>query len=491
MSRRRQSDGRNVSLQVLEEHHLLCRKYQRNNLDDVFEPNDWEPDPAVTHGTIMSKKAKYLHPILPIFAATHLEMSVEPMHIGLVMDEHNNYLLAKPGIHLVESMFCRNCGEVDINSKRSIAFGNRHVVLVEDGCVGLAWDDGQPVLLPGGYHAWTSDTMTFEKQMPLDLDQVRLGPYTLVTVTDGYAAVTNDLGATVVLDGGRPYVLTHAMWTLEYFLPLHVQTDAFFSKVAVSADNVQMAVRANVVWKVADPWLVKTNLTLRSTATEKVTGPLIMKRLKNNVIKQALACISKFTAMVNYCDTFHASAAFAADQQAVRGSAAKKKASTDNPFFDSVKLSKTLGMANAITTQYGVQVIAIDVVEATPRNKKLRNVLTVGAQASADALQLARVRQGEADARLVVEQSKATEAILLARGKADAMVIEASGDADAMVVEAMGHMEAAKKLGNNPLTFLLEKMRISNEILAGGEKLIMTQHTDKSKDPNYVYEIRL
>ena len=201
-----------------------------------------------------------------------------------------------------------------------------------------------------------------------------------------------------------------------------------------------------------------------------------------------MACISKFTAMVCYCDTFHASAAFAADQQGVRGRS-RSATSTDNPFFDSAKLSKTLDLANAITRQYGVQVVAIDVVEATPLDSKLRDVLTVGAQAAADAMQLARVKQGEADAKLVVERSKAESLVAAAKGKAEAMLIEAVGESDAMIVEAEGHIEAAKKLGSSPLTLLLERLRISNEILGGGEKLFMTQHKDSGKDPRYVFEI--
>ena len=476
---------RNRGLEVLEQNFLLCRLYQRDSLDDIFEARDLTPDSSKEE--ILGKKAKYG----PLFWAFNLEMTVEPMHIGLVMDEANQYLLARPGIHLIKSMFCRGCGQVDIGAARKIQHGNRNVVLVEEGHVGLAWCDGQPVLLPDGYHAWTHETMHFERQMPLDLEVVQLGPYTLVTVNDGFVGITQDNGKVTILEGGRPHVLTHAAWKFEYMLPLHTQTDEFFSDLATSADNIQMRVRASVVWKVADPKLVRTNLTVARNLREWLktkSASKVMERLRKNVIQQVMACISKFTAMVCYCDTFHASAAFAADQQGVRGRS-RSATSTDNPFFDSAKLSKTLDLANAITRQYGVQVVAIDVVEATPLDSKLRDVLTVGAQAAADAMQLARVKQGEADAKLVVERSKAESLVAAAKGKAEAMLIEAVGESDAMIVEAEGHIEAAKKLGSDPLTLLLERLRISNEILGGGEKLFTTQHKDSGKDPRYVFEI--
>lgn len=69
--------------------------------------------------------------------------------------------------------------------------------------MGLAWDRGNPILLPPGLHQWVSDTMNFESAIDLANSVIRLGPYTLVTVDDGYAAVSSNNGKQVILDGGE------------------------------------------------------------------------------------------------------------------------------------------------------------------------------------------------------------------------------------------------------------------------------------------------
>merc|ERR1712070_250460 len=80
-----------------------------------------------------------------------------------------------------------------------------------------------------------------------------------------------------------------------------------------------------------------------------------------------------------------------------------------------------------------------------------------------------------------------------AKGQAEAMVIEADGEAEAWVAEAQGILEAAKKLGNSPLTLELERLRRATEILRSADKLIMTRHVNtaqsKREDPKYVFEI--
>lgn len=71
------------------------------------------------------------------------------------------------------------------------------------GFVGIAWDRGDPVLFPPGLHEWTSDTLRFSEIIDLGEAAISLGPYTLLTVDDGYAAVTQNNGKLVILPGGK------------------------------------------------------------------------------------------------------------------------------------------------------------------------------------------------------------------------------------------------------------------------------------------------
>jgi hypothetical protein len=111
--------------------------------------------------------------------------------------------------------FVREVGEIDLGEDElQISHGDRSLVVIAQGKLGFAWDMGQPVLLPPGLHQWKSTTLRFEKSVDLNNNIVNLGPYTLVTVDEGYSAVTQDNGRQVILGGGTVHLLTHRNWKL-------------------------------------------------------------------------------------------------------------------------------------------------------------------------------------------------------------------------------------------------------------------------------------
>jgi hypothetical protein len=101
-------------------------------------------------------------------------------------------------------------------------------------------DNGQPVLLPPGIHVWTSESLYYERSVPLNDHVIFLGPYTLLTVDEGYAAVTQNNGKQVVLPGGHCHLLIHKNWKFEKFMTLKVQTNDLEKIKATSADNIEM-----------------------------------------------------------------------------------------------------------------------------------------------------------------------------------------------------------------------------------------------------------
>mgnify|MGYP006960689549 CR=1 FL=1 len=70
-------------------------------------------------------------------------------------------------------------------------------------------DNGQPVLLPPGIHVWKSDSLYYEQAVPLNDHVIKLGPYTILTVDQGYSAVTQNNGKQMVLEGGHTHFLNH------------------------------------------------------------------------------------------------------------------------------------------------------------------------------------------------------------------------------------------------------------------------------------------
>ena len=56
------------------------------------------------------------------------------------------------------------------------------------------------------------------RMIDLNSDVIKLGPLTLLTVDEGYAAITQDNGKQVILAGGHVHLLTHRAWKFEKFV---------------------------------------------------------------------------------------------------------------------------------------------------------------------------------------------------------------------------------------------------------------------------------
>ena len=170
--------------------------------------------------------------------------------------------------------------------------------------LGYATDKGQPVLLPPGLHSWKSDTMTFVRSYDLNEHVIEVGPYTIVTVDEGYAAITQDNGRQKILNGGETHLLMHQKWRFEKFLTLKIQTDDLERIRAASADNIIMSVNSTVVWRIRD-----VNVAARiASETMSTTGNRLsadISKLRTDVLKQAIASLASFIGSVNYSDTFH------------------------------------------------------------------------------------------------------------------------------------------------------------------------------------------
>ena len=215
-------DGHNVThkigmedtpaYQALNAAGLLCTKYRRQDIDDIFTGDDLKATSSKAKNlherTISTCGTYYLGIGMPLYYATHVETFVPAGHVGLIMNNKNEYLFAQPGMHNIRSCFLKKVGAPKA-LRGHVTHGNRTIVIIEQGYIGYAMDNGQPVLLPPGIHVWRSESLFFEQQVALNDHLIKLGPYTLVTVDEGYAAVTQDNGKQRVLKGGFTHLLSH------------------------------------------------------------------------------------------------------------------------------------------------------------------------------------------------------------------------------------------------------------------------------------------
>merc|ERR1712050_34339 len=301
-------------------------------------------------------------------------------------------------------------------------------------------------------------------------DVIRLGPFTLITVDEGYAAITQDNGKQRVLPGGCTYMLTHRNWKFEKLISLKIQTDDLGPFRATSADNVVLETTATVNWRVQDANLAARMAadTMNSPAdgrAPRVSGSDTNSNLKRDILKQAVASLAAAIGSIRYADEVHISAsdkvsidtAEIAPQHPKSHGAGNDEGHGVAQIFSVQQMSAAAQHANEICTQYGVSIVSINVISAVPVDKKLEATLSAGAVAAAGALQAEIAARGNAKARLIDAQSQAA-----------ANRINAQAIADAEVTQAQGKKEAAALLEGSSVAVDLVKLEKTGEIL--GEK---------------------
>merc|ERR1719316_2383751 len=156
-------------------------------------------------------------------------------------------------------------------------------------------------------HQWKSDTLMFQQTIDLAQPVISLGPYTLVTVDEGYAAITQDNGKQIVLKGGEMHMLTHRNWKFEKFLTMKIQTNDLKAMRATSGDNVVLEITANISWRIVD-----VDVTARMSAeTMGRESSDDLGKIRTDVLQQCTASLSAFVGAVQYANPVGVSAATA------------------------------------------------------------------------------------------------------------------------------------------------------------------------------------
>ena len=400
---------------------------------------------------------------------------VDAANVRLGTDGRGSFNFYAPGVHRVLDPFVKVNHSVQYK-KGVVSHGDLTLAVVEQGTVGLAYDQGQPILLPPGLHQWRSPTMAFERAFDLNNNVIRLGPLTIVTVDAGYSAVSEDNGSQRILAGGNTYLLTHRNWKFEKFIPQKIQSSNLKRIEATSADNVLMAVDATVIWRITDVETAALNSaeTISKSGKEQDGSDLgSLTKLTNDVLKQAEASLAAFIGAVEYSSTFAVAAstsnpvapvvgepidedAAAAPAPAATGPTPKAKLAS--PLFDLARMQTCVNHANAVTKTYGVSIISINVVSAVPADKTLMVALAQGAVAAAEAQKFETVAAG-----------KAAAAKIEARGAAEAEVLRAQGDADAERMRADGHKRSADLLAQNDIAVRLAEIDRTGKALGSNK----------------------
>jgi len=432
---------------ILHQHKLITSRYRVKTVHDLkfIEANSTIVRNTVVRGLLWTAGC------IPgcIDGIFNRQFLVPEGCIRMGDDGNGRYLMFGPGAHRIRSPFYNiDPRNVKITSP-VIQHGTETIITVPQGQVGLAFDRGQPVLFPPGLHQWDSETLKFEKCIDLCQPVIEMGPYTLLTVDEGYAAVTQNNGAQEILDGGSVYMLTHRNWRFEKFLTCKIQTNDLKRVRCTTADNIILETSANVIWIIADV----AKAAKMAVQTMRYDGTAIhgedIQKLRENVLQQALSSLAAFIGKVRYSDS-GMDCSLEAGDQASRGMGGA------GFLFDPTKLETTVEHGNTVCEQYGVKIISINIVSAIPVDVKLMNALAAGAVAAAEAEMAEISAKGRSKAMTIDAQASA-----------DAQRVRAKGEADAEMMIAEGMRTAAEKLADSEVAVKLTEIEKTGKVLDG------------------------
>ena len=360
---------------------------------------------------------------------------------------------------------------------------------------------GRPVLLSPGLHAWKSETVRFERMYRVDDSPVLvIGPYTILTVDAGYMAITTDNGKQVLMEGGNTHLLTHHKWKFEQFINLKIQTEDLKGVNVSTADNILMNIDATIVWKIIDvekaAILVTETMMMNPSSqldyasigtsfTEEHGDIGSLSKLRRDVLKQTLASIARFVSGVNYADYFHYVNSINTSRNSnnnnnnsmnsassgivnmnmnmnmnnenggiqiirkseedgsisVSASAAASQLTIENPMFDIQGLEEVLENAIKVTSEFGVEIMGVNIISAHPVDHTIMNSISSSAvraravEIEAEAASISTNITAEAEAKAVLTK---------ARAEAQANILRSDGAKEAKILSAEGDKEVSK-----------------------------------------------
>lgn len=130
--------------------------------------------------------------------------------------------------------------------------------IIKQGEIGLRRNSrGEMILLPPGRHSnfpWETYPV---KPQSLSQDKINLAPYTIIRVQTGNIAETYNNGILEILGQGL-HLLEHVNHVFTNFISIKQETKKLNSINAITADNVSLALHADVRYEIEDPNLAIT-----------------------------------------------------------------------------------------------------------------------------------------------------------------------------------------------------------------------------------------
>uniref|UniRef100_A0A7S3LSK9 Band 7 domain-containing protein n=1 Tax=Aplanochytrium stocchinoi TaxID=215587 RepID=A0A7S3LSK9_9STRA len=342
--------------ECLREHALLCNDYMMKKGEDfsAIKPN-----------------TNHFNVTIPKNAKQKQVISIGKGKLGKLKTGDGSFYFLAAGRHEfpLSQGFKVEKNQINIKSTLSkdgfIQWGDRYIVCVKQGFVGFAKKGEEVIVLPPGYHQWKDEKLEFRQFCNLSAPHVTIGPYSILSVDEGYSAITINNGKIDIKKGGNVYFLDHENHQFKSFVPLTVQITAFDDAIkCATADNVVVQCEGSVSWKVKDV----------ETAAESFVETMnwggnsnksFLSIMQQDVLEQTKASLSQFIGQLNYSDNFGVSSGKGSNIQPGVGAPV-------TGVFDPEALENLVTKANVLAARVGVTVCAINIGSMSQEDKSLK-----------------------------------------------------------------------------------------------------------------------
>ena len=274
-----------------------------------------------------------------------------------------------------------------------------------------------------------------------DLPILQIGPYTIVTVDEGYAAVTVNNGKQVLLEGGHTHLLTHQKWRFERFMNMKIQSDDLNDFEATTADKLKVSLNATIAWKITTAEKAAMIITETDTRsyisieTDENDDLGSLGQLKHQVIAQTMSGLAIFIGSVKYSD-YSMATSIEISEGAL--SSSFNRGTLFGTLFDDQKIDQIIENLNVKLDDFGVDILQLSIhsVNLCAENSKSSFALSV--MSSAESFQMQAKAIETAKVTKIEAESKAVARKIQAESEAEATIIKAKADAEADMIRSEG-----------------------------------------------------
>lgn len=167
--------------------------------------------------------------------------------------------------------------------------GAKHRIIISDGKIGLAWEQGKPRILEHG-QVYMIDSPNFKYAKSVDLQSpvIEHGAIKMITVREGVYGISYNDGVMEILNPGR-HILSKGTHSFAGFIPSGQQTLAIEAVTSMSADNVGIKFDSALTIQVVRPKLAVLNLGMVPNASANQQIFLLEQFYRNITAKAKLA----------------------------------------------------------------------------------------------------------------------------------------------------------------------------------------------------------